>query len=182
MEQAARTLLWFVFAGVGLLALASALLWWFDSTRRLNRGLRGALNKIPDAFAQDVRAQKAAGLDFTNGDLAILWNTGRNGLVFAFDEIDGAELIVDERVVARAQRGEPRRVLEETYANASQVVLRLLFSDMRTPEFELKLYGELPVGTAQPRTAAEAVQLGRKWLSHVDALIRRHPVNSRIES
>ncbi|MFT4090819.1 MAG: hypothetical protein QM645_08810 [Asticcacaulis sp.] len=177
MEQAARVVLWFVFAGVVLLAVTSALLWWFENIRRLTRGLTGALGKPADATVYDVYGQKAAGLDFTHGDLAILWNLGRNGLVFTFDEIDGAEMIVDERVVARAQKGEPRRVLEETYPNASQVVLRLLFSDVRTPEFELHLYGDLPTGNVQPKTATEAVQLGRKWLSHIDAVIKRQPVS-----
>lgn len=178
MEQAARVILWFVFTAIGLTLLTSGVMWWFENTRRLARGITGALGKPADALVYDVRATKAAGLDFTHGDLAIIWNLGRNGLVFAFDEIEGAELIVDERVVARTQKGETRRVLEETYPNAARVVLRLIFNDVETPEFEVTLYGELTTSPVHPKTASEAVQLGRKWLSHIDAVIKRVPAKA----
>ncbi|MFN3808869.1 hypothetical protein [Asticcacaulis sp.] len=173
MEEAFRVILWFAFAGLLLTLVASVALWWYESTRRLTRGLTAAIGKAPDAILFDTGTKKAAGLDFTHGDLAILWNLGRHGLVFSFDEIEGAELIVDERVVARTQKGEPRRVLEETYPGASRVVLRLIFNDLETPEFEITLFGDLTTHSAYPKTASEAVQLGRKWLSHIDAVIKR---------
>ncbi|ESQ80589.1 hypothetical protein [Asticcacaulis sp. YBE204] len=175
MEQALRVILWFGFAALALTLIASGALWWFENTRRLARGVTTALGHAPDALVFDTRNTKAAGLDFSHGDLAILWDIGRHGLVFTFDEIEGAELIVDERVVARTQKGEPRRVLEETYPNASRVVLRLIFADVQTPEFELTLFGDVTTNNVHPKTATEAVQLGRKWLSHVDAVIKRVP-------
>ncbi|MDC7683467.1 hypothetical protein PQU92_09285 [Asticcacaulis sp. BYS171W] len=175
MEQALRVILWFGFAALALTLIASGALWWFENTRRLARGVTTALGHAPDALVFDTRNTKAAGLDFSHGDLAILWDVGRHGLVFTFDEIEGAELIVDERVVARTQKGEPRRVLEETYPNASRVVLRLIFADVQTPEFELTLFGDVTTSSVHPKTASEAVQLGRKWLSHVDAVIKRVP-------
>jgi hypothetical protein len=50
------------------------------------------------------------------------------------------------------------------------VVLRLLFSDARNPEFELSLWNAtLAVQTGSP---AEAMRLGRRWLSHLDALLK----------
>lgn len=175
MEEAFRVILWFAFAALLLTLVASGALWWYESTRRLTRGLTAAIGKAPDAIIFDTGTKKAAGLDFTHGDLAILWDLGRHGLVFTFDEIEGAELIVDERVVARTQKGEPRRVLEETYPGASRVVLRLIFNDLETPEFEVTLFGDLTTHAAYPKTASEAVQLGRKWLSHIDAVIKRTP-------
>jgi hypothetical protein len=175
MDQVARTLLYFLFAGIALTLIASGLMWWFEATRRLQRALTSALGKPADAIVYDLSGSKAAGLDFTAGDLAVMWSTGTQGLVYAFDEIEGAELIVDERVVARAQRGEPRRVLNETHANASRVTLRLMFDDVETPEFELNLFGEVSHNPVHAKTAAEAVRLGRKWLSHVDAVIKRLP-------
>lgn len=175
MVHAARIFLYFLFAGIALTLIASGMMWWFEATRRLQRALNTALGKAADAIVFDLGASKAAGLDFTNGDLAVMWNTGAQGLVFAFDEIEGAELIVDERVVARAQRGEPRRVLNETHANASRVTLRLMFDDVQTPEFELNLFGELSHNPVHAKTASEAVRLGRKWLSHIDAVIKRMP-------
>jgi len=175
MAHAARILLYFFFAGIGLTLIASGLMWWFEATRRLTRAVTSSLGKAPDAIVYDVGGKKAAGLDFTAGDLAVMWNTGGQGLVFAFDEIDGAELIVDERVVARAQKGEARRVLNETHTQASRVTLRLMFEDVQTPEFEVTLFGDVSHNPVHPKTAADAVRLGRKWLSHVDAVIKRMP-------
>jgi hypothetical protein len=175
MAHAARILLYFLFAGIGLTLIASGLMWWFEASRRLSRALHSALGKTADAVIFDLSGKKAAGLDFTAGDLAILWDTGAHGLVFAFDEIEGAELIVDERVVARAQRGEPRRLLDENHANASRVILRLMFDHVETPEIEITLYGDITQNPVHAKTAAEAVRLGRKWLSHVDAVIKRMP-------
>lgn len=175
MVHAARILLYFLFAGIALTLIASGLMWWFEATRRLQRALNSALGKPADAIVFDLGGAKAAGLDFTAGDLAIMWNTGGQGLVFAFDEIEGAELIVDERVMARAQRGEVRKVLNETHAQASKVTLRLMFDDVQTPEFELNLYGDVSHNPVHAKTASEAVRLGRKWLSHIDAVIKRLP-------
>ncbi len=175
MAHAVRILLYFFFAGIGLTLIASGLMWWFEASRRLGRTLHASLGKTPDATVFDLDGKKAAGLDFTAGDLAVLWDTGSKGLVFSFEEIEGAELIVDERVVARAQKGEPRRVLNETHANAGRVTLRLIFDDVEMPEFELNLYGEVSQNPVHAKTAADAVRLGRKWLSHVDAVIKRMP-------
>jgi len=180
MAHIARILLYFLFAGIGLTLIASGLMWWFEASRRLARALHSALGKAADAVVFDLSGKKAAGLDFTAGDLAILWDTGSHGLVFAFDEIEGAELIVDERVVARAQKGEPRRLLNETHSNASRVVLRLMFDDVEMPEFELSLFGDIGQAQVQAKSAAEAVRLGRKWLSHVDAVIKRMPQNPTV--
>ncbi len=179
MAHAARILLYFLFAGIGLTLIASGLMWWFESSRRLARALNTALGKTADAVVYDLGGQKAAGLDFTAGDLAIMWKTGVQGLVFAFDEIEGAELIVDERVVARAQKGESRKVLNETHAQASKVTLRLMFNDVETPEFEINLFGDVSHNPVHAQTAAEAVRIGRKWLSHIDAVIKRMPVDDR---
>lgn len=179
MAHAARILLYFLFAGIGLTLIASGLMWWFEASRRLARALNTALGKAADAVVYDLGGHKAAGLDFTAGDLAIMWNTGAQGLVFAFDEIEGAELIVDERVVARVQKGESRKVLNETHANASKVTLRLMFNDVQTPEFEVNLFGDVSHNPVHAKTAAEAVRIGRKWLSHIDAVIKRMPTEDR---
>jgi hypothetical protein len=178
MAHAARILLYFLFAGIGLTLIASGLMWWFEASRRLARALNTALGKTADAVVYDLGGQKAAGLDFTAGDLAIMWKTGAQGLVFAFDEIEGAELIVDERVVARTQKGESRKVLNETHAQASKVTLRLMFSDVETPEFEVNLFGDVSHNPVHAQTAAEAVRIGRKWLSHIDAVIKRMPADT----
>ena len=49
-------------------------------------------------------------------------------------------------------------------------MLRLLFGDARHPEFELALWdATLPVQTSSP---GEALRLGRRWLSHLEALLK----------
>ena len=48
---------------------------------------------------------------------------------------------------------------------------RLMFDDARSPEFELALWNaDLPASTGSP---TEALRLGRRWLSHVEALMKR---------
>ncbi|WP_373852827.1 hypothetical protein [Brevundimonas abyssalis] len=100
----------------------------------------------------------------------MLWDRGANGLVYDFDEIDGAEMIVDGHVLARVRRGEARRALDVMAPDAGQVVLRLMFADPRHPEFELDLWN---VSTgASTGSPPEALRLGRRWLSHVEALMK----------
>ena len=54
--------------------------------------------------------------------------------------------------------------------DAEQIVLRLMFDDARHPEFELALWdAAAPAPTGSP---AEAMRLGRRWLSHVEALLK----------
>ena len=54
MVQAARILLYFLFAGIGLTLIASGLMWWFEATRRLSRALNAALGKPADAIVYDL--------------------------------------------------------------------------------------------------------------------------------
>ncbi|MNW00654.1 hypothetical protein D3C71_1961770 [compost metagenome] len=101
----------------------------------------------------------------------MLWKRGSQGLVYAFDEVEGGEIIVDGHVVARARRGAARKDLDVVVPEAEQVVLRLMFDDTRSPEFELALWNaDLPASTGSP---TEALRLGRRWLSHVEALMKR---------
>ncbi|MFN3229451.1 MAG: hypothetical protein ACK41P_06330 [Asticcacaulis sp.] len=173
MDQLARTLIWFALAAALFTVIAKGLGWWLEDTRRMRRTLAKALGKLPDAEVMDFTHGKAAALDFTRGDLAVLWDRSGNGLVFGFDEIEGAELIIDGKVVGRSQRGENRRVLDETFSGASRVVLRLMFDDVRYPELELEVFGPDLVHRQPGASADAAVKLGRKWLSHIDAVIRR---------
>jgi hypothetical protein len=57
------------------------------------------------------------------------------------------------------------------------VTLRLMFEDVQTPEFEVMLFGDVSHNPVHPKTAADAVRLGRKWLSHIDAVIKRMPAS-----
>jgi hypothetical protein len=50
---------------------------------------------------------------------------------------------------------------------------------VETPEFEVNLFGDISHNPVHAKTAAEAVRIGRKWLSHIDAVIKRMPTEDR---
>lgn len=157
-----------------LIVLISQFLHWRTETSRvLARALRRDLNGEPDAQIIDVQGQRAAGLSIEQQTLAVLWEKGRSGLIFPFEEIEGAELIVDSKVIGRVQKGETRRVLDETHASARDVILRFIFDDPRWPEFEIHLYDETLQAQRPDLSADRAVRIGRRWLSQIDALLRR---------
>ncbi|HYE43567.1 MAG TPA: hypothetical protein VEA15_09255 [Caulobacteraceae bacterium] len=177
MESAVRTLLLLGLAALALTGGVAGAAWWFEEGRRLRRILKKVLKRTPEAEAIDPGQGRAAGLDLDSGAVAVLWDRGGSGLVYAIDELEGAELIVDGQVAARAARGD-RRPLDRLPADAGEVTLRLIFADARWPEFELALWGDGSVARAKPgETAGEAVKLGRRWLAHIDAVLRRPPAS-----
>ena len=169
MTEIFRTLLLIVLAGTAVTFVAIFASWWFEGARRLQRALKRVLGGPPQGEALSPAQGRAAGLNFDNEALAVLWNNGSAGLVYGFHEIEGAELIVDGRVMARTRRDEPRRLLDDLVGDAERVALRLVFDDPRFPEFELELFGP----GSPLRDAADGIRLGRRWLAHVEALLRR---------
>jgi hypothetical protein len=174
MEQL-RTLLLLVFAAIVVTGLAAGGAWWFATERRLRRALKSMLKRRPDAEAVDAPHGRAAGLELESGEVAVLWDKGGSGLVYQLQEVDGAELIVDGQVTARIGRHGDRRALDALPRDAEQVTLRLIFADARWPEFELELWGPDQVARSGDLTPVDAIRLGRRWLSHIDALLRAKP-------
>ena len=170
MGEAFRVILLVALAAAALTTGALILVWWMEPTRRMRRTLLKSLGVAPEAEALSPAEGRAAGLDFDGGQIAVLWNRGGSGLVYAFEEIEGGEIIVDGHVVARVRRGETRKSLDILAPDAEHVVLRLMFADARHPEFELALWDAAqPVQTGSP---GEALRLGRRWLSHLEALLK----------
>ena len=169
MSEVLRTILIVLLAGVAVTTIAIFASWWFEPSRRLRRALRRVLGGTPECEALDLAEGRAAGLDFESESLAVLWRTGSAGLLYSFDEIEGAELIVDGKVIARARRDEPRRLIDQITGDAERVSLRLLFQDTRHPEFELELFGPGSILS----DAGDGVRLGRRWLSHVESVLRK---------
>ena len=170
MAEALRVVLLVALAAAALTTGALLLAWWMEPVRRMKRALLKALGVGPEAEALAPAEGRAAGLDFDGAQIAVLWNRGAMGLVYAFDEIEGGEVIVDGHVVSRVRRGEARKSLDVMAPDAEQVVLRLMFADARHPEFELALWDAArPVQTGSP---GEALRLGRRWLSHLEALLK----------
>ncbi|MBX9707324.1 MAG: hypothetical protein K2X61_05245 [Caulobacteraceae bacterium] len=170
MDEALRVILLVSLAAAALTTAALTLNWWMEPERRLRRALLKSLGRPPEVEAMSPAEGKAAGLDFDTGQIATLWNRGAHGLVYGFDEIEGGEIIVDGHVVARIRRGEARKALDVMAPDAEQVTLRLLFADARWPEFELALWNAL--APAQTGSPSEALRLGRRWLSHLEALLK----------
>lgn len=170
MGEALRVILLIGLAAAALTTAALALNWWMEPVRRMRRALIKSLGAEPETEALSPAEGRAAGLDFDGGQVAVLWSRGAQGLVYAFEELEGGEVIVDGAVVARVRRGEQRKSMDLMAPEAEQVVLRLLFQDARHPEFELALWDAAhPAQTGSP---AEALRLGRRWLSHLEALLR----------
>jgi hypothetical protein len=101
-----------------------------------------------------------------------MWRGGAKALLYPLHSFLGAELIVDDIVVARVFRGEPRRALDSVSTGARTVTLRLIFDNPRDPDFDLDLW--LPPDSLRRDTLspAKAIQQGRTWLARVDSLLR----------
>jgi len=170
MTEALRVILLIALAAAALTTAALTLNWWMEPERRLRRAMLKSLGALPEVEAISASEGRGAGLDFDGGQVAVLWDHGAHGLVYAFDEVEGGELIVDGHVVARVRRGEARKTLDVMAPDAELVTLRLLFADARYPEFELALWNAMSPGhTGSP---PEAMRLGRRWLSHLDAMLK----------
>ena len=170
MADTLRVILLVALAAAALTTAALTLNWWMEPERRLRRAMLKSLGALPEVEAISASEGRAAGLDFDGGQVAVLWDRGAHGLVYAFDEVEGGELIVDGHVVARVRRGEARKALDVMAPDAEPVTLRLLFADARYPEFELALWNAMSPGHAG--SPPEAMRLGRRWLSHLEALLK----------
>jgi len=170
MGEALRVIVLVALAAAALTTAALTLNWWMEPERRLRRALLKSLGSVAEAEAISAVEGRAAALDFDGGQIAVLWDRGAHGLVYGFDEVEGGEVIVDGHVVARVRRGEARKALDVMAPSAELVTLRLLFADARYPEFELALWNAISPG--QAGSPSEAMRLGRRWLSHIEALLR----------
>ena len=170
MADALRVVLLIALAAAVLTTLALALSWWMEPQRRLRRAMLKALGAPPEVEALSPGEGRACALNFDVEQVVVLWANGAHGLAYAFEEVEGGEIIVDGHVVARVRRGETRKSLDILAPDAERVTLRLLFNDPRQPEFELALWNaHVPVQTSSP---GEALRLGRRWLSHLEALLK----------
>ena len=95
MADALRVILLVALAAAALTTGALVLNWWMEPVRRMRRALLKSLGATPEAEALSPAEGRAAGLDFDGAQVAVLWNRGGAGLVYAFEEIEGGEIIVD---------------------------------------------------------------------------------------
>jgi hypothetical protein len=172
LSDALRLILLLAIAGAAVTVLGSGVSWWMDEERRLNRYIRRSLGGEPDAVIVVRGRAAAAAFSLASSEAVVMWRGGAKALLYPLHAFLGAELIVDDVVVARVFRGEPRRALDAVSTGARTVTLRLIFDNPRDPDFDLDLW--LPPDSLRRDTLSpgKAIQQGRTWLARVDSLLR----------
>jgi hypothetical protein len=177
MDEVTRLLALLGVAGIAVTVLAGIVRWRMNETRRVRRGLKAVLKGDTHGFLVALGRGRGVGFNFTRNQVAVVWDTGAWGLVYALDELMGAEVIVDNLVVGRVHRGETRRALD-AFDAAERVTLRLVFDDPGSPDFVLDLWLPEDEGRRDELPPSEAIAEANRWLARVEALLRR-PITTR---
>ncbi len=168
-----RLILLLAIAGAAVTFLGSAIAWWRDEQRRLRRLVAKVLGGTPDGVIVAAGRGAAAGFRLSSGQVVVMRDEGAKALLYRLHALIGAELIVDDQVVARVMRDEPRRTLDQVNSGASEVILRLLFDDARHPDFSLALWIPRDSLRRDARPASAAIREARGWLARAEAIMRR---------
>lgn len=160
-------------AGLALTLAGGGYLWSMNEARRLRRSLARVLGEPAHALLVAHGRGKAVGFNFTTNQLAVAWDVGDWCLIYRLEELVGAELVVDGQVMARVYRGEPRRALDVMSGADNQVRLRLVFDDIRHPDFVMDLWLPEDERRKNALSAAEAVAEANRWVARVEAVLRR---------
>jgi hypothetical protein len=162
-------------AGSFLTVMGSGAAWWLDEERRLRRLVRRSLGGEPDGAIVARGRNTAAGFRLATSQVVVMRRGGADALLYPLQALIGAELIVDDKVVARVLRDEPRRTLDQIGTAAVRVTLRLLFDDPRHPDFDLDLWLPEDETRRDSRPPAAAIEEARGWLARAEAIQRRAP-------
>ncbi|HEY4030354.1 MAG TPA: hypothetical protein VGM25_08420 [Caulobacteraceae bacterium] len=173
MNDALRLILLLVIAALALTGVGALVARSLDPARRLTRYLRMALGAEPEGVMMDRGGGRAMAFNLNAGKIAVLWDKGRKGLVYKLDQLLGAEMMVDNIVLARCFRDRPVMPLDEIPMAAHRGVMRVVFDNPRDPEYELELWPAMNGRGHEHRSPADAVQAGRKWLTRLESILRR---------
>jgi len=173
MTEVGRLLISLALAGAALTLLGGGVIWSMDETRRIRRSLTRVLGEAPHAMAIARGRGKGVGFNFTTNQVAVAWDAGGWCLIYRLDELIGAELAVDGKVLARVYRGEQRRALDAMRGAETQVRLRFVFDEPRNPDFILDLWLPEDDTRKDAMTSAEAIQEANRWIARVESLLRR---------
>jgi hypothetical protein len=177
MDEVTRLLALLGVAGIAVTLVAGIARWRMNEGRQIRRGLKVVLKGPPHGFLAALGRGRGMGFNFTSNQVAVVWDAGAWGLVYALDELMGAEVIVDGLVVGRAHRGETRRALD-AFDAAERVALRLVFDDLAHPDFVLDLWLPEDEGRSDELAPGEAIAEANRWLARIEALLRR-PITTR---
>jgi len=175
MDDVARLIVLLAVAGTALTLLGGVAIWRMDEGRRTRRGLKIMLKGDTHGLLVARGRGRGVGFNFTSNQVAVSWDMGAWGFVYALDELIGAEAIADGQVVARVYRGEIRRALDSLGGAEKRVALRLAFNDVTHPEFVLDLWLPQDDGRRDGLTPEEALEECNRWLGRIEALFRRPP-------
>jgi len=177
MDEVTRLLALLGVAGVTITLLAGVARWRMNEGRRVRRGLKTVLKGDVHGFLVALGRGRGVGFNFTRNQVAVVWDAGAWGFVYALDDLMGAEAIVDGRVVGRVHRGEARRALD-AFDAAERVALRLVFDDPSAPDFVLDLWLPEDESRRDELPPPEALAEANRWLARIEALLRR-PITTR---
>jgi hypothetical protein len=177
MDEVTRLLALLGVAGIAVTVLAGIARWRMNESLRVRRGLKVVLKGAPHGFLVALGRGRGVGFNFTSNQVAVVWDAGAWGLVYALDELMGAEVIVDGLVVGRVHRGETRRALD-AFDASERVALRLVFDDPGQPDFVLDLWLPEDEGRRDELAPGEAIAEANRWLARIEALLRR-PMTTR---
>lgn len=158
--------------GVGVTLLAMGLARYLAEDQRLARVFRQGLDTRPDAALIGHGSGRGVALSLAARRIVTAWDCGGWHMVYALDELLGAELDLDGEVAARAMRGEPRRLLDRSSGAEGEVRLRFLFDEPSHPDFELVLW-PAKLGRGAPTKPREAISEANRWIARVETLLRR---------
>ncbi len=172
MDEVARLLVLLSLAGVAVTVLAGVVRWRMTESRRIRRGLKAVLRGDVHGYLVALGRGKGIGFNFTRNQLAVVWDDGAWGYLYALDELMSAEVIIDGVVAGRVQRGEARRALD-AFDAAERVALRLVFDDPSQPDFILDLWLVQDQERRDELPPADAIAEANRWLARIEALLRR---------
>jgi hypothetical protein len=177
MDEITRLLALLGVAGIAVTILAGVARWQMNEARRVRRGLKAVLKGDTHGFLVALGRGRGVGFNFTRNQVAVVWDAGAWGFLYALDELMGAEVIVDGLVVGRVHRGESRRALD-AFDAVERVALRLVFDDPGQPDFVLDLWLPEDEGLRDELPPGEAIAEANRWLARIEALLRR-PITTR---
>jgi hypothetical protein len=177
MDEVTRLLALLGVTGIAVTILAGIARWQMNEGRRVLRGLKAVLKGDTHGFLVALGRGRGVGFNFTRNQVAVVWDDGAWGFLYALDELMGAEVIVDGLVVGRVHRGETRRALD-AFDAVERVALRLVFDDPGQPDFVLDLWLPEDAGRRDELPPGEAIAEANRWLARIEALLRR-PITTR---
>lgn len=173
MDEVARLLALLALVGGALTIIGAAFAYFLDETRRVERTLSRALGAAPQPMLTARGRGTGIGFDLATSRVCVTWDRGGWRLDYRLEEVVGVEVIVDERVAARAFRGDVRRGLDDLGQPQTLVRLRFVFDDATHPDFELDLWRPEDEGRRDRLTAGEALREANRWMARMEALLRR---------